>query len=187
MLPKTVRLESNAEQRVVRMSLERIDKIGISGLIRWPARLFPSTVQPKMPHAELIAVHFNVSATDVIVAGIWGKLDMAICPHDCGRLHITLDIDLPFGTHRFGNKFDDYHTRKSPGGNTHYIFCWNTRNVLSADTIFRIREMLHDDTERVDADKARFLATGDMRFAEGVLFDSRNGSDAGEWIDGYTK
>lgn len=33
-------------------------------------------VQLKMPHAELIAVHFNVSVMDVIVAGIWGKLEV---------------------------------------------------------------------------------------------------------------
>ncbi len=108
---------------------------------------------------------------------------MAVCPHECDRQHVTLDIDVPYGTAiplPSGYSMC-IHTRRSCGGNTHVYVCMDNGGQMSSEALFGIRVLWHDDSERISADRARYTVSHDMRYAEGVLFDARGDEQCGPW------
>ncbi len=105
---------------------------------------------------------------------------MALCPHECGMYHLSIDRDVPYGTFTPISLDGSIctHTRRSNGGNTHILYCVVLRDGFTAGEIMLIRASLGDDPERIVCDRARYDASGDARYIMGVLFD---GANCGPW------
>lgn len=106
---------------------------------------------------------------------------MIVCPHSCGMVHATADIDEPYPAVRNLRNIRGrvcVHRRVSASGNTHYLICTSQATVLG---LFMIRAQLRDDSVRWAMDWKRWSETHDTSYATGILFDVKDGHHAGEW------
>ncbi len=111
---------------------------------------------------------------------------MTVCPHFCRGDHITVDLDQkrkppsvlvtnPVILVR------DAHWRKSASGHVHMLVCVKGKLSLPLKFWFRLRNF--DDQWRVMSDLYRihFSYGNWKRYSTGILFDVKEGRNAGEW------
>lgn len=135
---------------------------------------------------------------------------MTVCPHNCGLVHISLDLDdvtnpkdvknisWPWWQSLGPNMDFEGHWRLSASGKGSHLLLCVREPLLEIVDIFEVRLINGDDWWRLAHDLMRCKDSGPKtrwgryirtragfrkleRWASGVVFDRKNGKKAGEW------